>query len=189
MTASADAKLEVTWVVPTGSDAERLKAFCCCPVEVRSPPFHKWRHTREWELDAQKMVRQDLPIPPQPPRFVLLAEDSEGIVAVSYFEQDRDYVNLGVLAIALRARGQSFGVEVMKQTISRITERAIEQKQVEVVLEGRIDPRNRASIALMQRFGFQKVVEPDLDYDDDGIAHEEGEVVLDTWTALLPVPT
>lgn len=174
---------------PARTDKERLKAFCCCKPEKATRPYALWHHSKEWELDAQGFIRQDLPVPPQPPDFLVLAEDEAGIVAVSYFDQDGDFATLWVIGVALRARGRGLGTAAMRQTIDRMTERAVEQGQSEVLIECKIDPRNSPSIALMTKFGFEKQPEPDLEYDENGYAWEEGRVVLDTWSSVLPIPS
>ena len=189
MTAAGLAPVEVRWVPPARSHKERLKAFCCCEPEEKTRPYGTWRHSKEWELDAQSFARQDLPMPPRPPDFVVIAEDANGsVLAVSYFDHDRDFAQLAVVAVALGAKGQGLGKEAIRRTIDRITERAIEQGEAEVLLECRIDPRNAPSIALMSKFGFAKQLEPDLEYDNNGYSWEEGEVVLDLWTSVLPIP-
>ena len=188
MSSSAQAAHELRWITPTRADKQRLQAFCCCEHEERRPPYHSWQHSKSWELEVQKMVRHDLFVPSKPPHFLLMAEDDQGIAALSSFEQQGDFAYLDVMAVALRLRGRRFGRELMRATISRMIERAQEQGVKEVGIECRIDPRNEPSTRLVTWAGFEKQAEPDLDYAADGIARIDGEVVLDPWTATLYVP-
>jgi len=185
----AKAAQGLRWTAAARADEQRLKEFCCCAPEKKTRPWHEWRHSRSWELEAQTYVREDLPIPPQPPHYVLLAEDDQGIAAVSGIQHAGDFAFLDVMAVALRCRQQGIGRELMRRTVLGIAERAWKQGIPEVDLACKIDPRNEPSIRLVSSFRFAKV-EDDLsdeavEYDADGLARIDGEVVLDYWKATL----
>ena len=87
-----------------------MPAFCCTGEPKRQPGSFKKVHERPWELDVQSAVRSRRP-PYQPPLFMIVGLDGEGIAAAAIYEEldGPAVVQVQFMAVALRCRGRGGG--------------------------------------------------------------------------------
>lgn len=70
-----------------------MPAFCCTGEPKRQPGSFKKVHERPWELDVQSAVRSRRP-PYQPPLFMIVGLDGEGIAAAAIYEEPTAHEDL-----------------------------------------------------------------------------------------------
>lgn len=123
-------------------------------------------HPAPWELDVQSWIRSTTLSSDE---AMLVGSDSHGLAAVvAWAEIDGpSSILLQALAVAVRHRGA--GGEVAREAVSvafgEIRERAERFGSSSIVVETRIDRRNRSSRRLAGAVGFIRDVEigPDLE--------------------------
>lgn len=150
----------VQWTAPAKPHVLQLQRFTCCEPEVRTRPYQLWRHSRPWRLHAQNLLRS-MPAPCRPPNFGVIGVDDEGMAAAAWFQIDGGVWHINAAGVALRWQGHRLGDQLMERVLSRIIEHAEEHDVKVSHITGRIHPENRQSIALVTRFGFVQIPEPD----------------------------
>lgn len=158
----------LTWSDAQRSDRADLPAFTCTDAPQRKRRAGRWEqhHDRPWELRPQAALRTAHP-PAQPPDFMLVGRDAEGIGAAMFYEEldGPGLVELHIGAVAMRHRFSGSGVadEMMAATFDAITTRALEAGVDLVEIGAWIDPGNRGSQAMCRRATMrQTAVKDDL---------------------------
>ena len=137
-----------------------MPAFCCTGEPKRQPGSFKKVHERPWELDVQSAVRSRRP-PYQPPLFMIVGLDGEGIAAAAIYEEldGPAVVQVQFMAVALRCRGRGGGTadEMFGEILRRLEERAMQRRVDQVLVTGSIYGLNVPSQRMAFRAGMRHV--------------------------------
>jgi RimJ/RimL family protein N-acetyltransferase len=144
------------WRYATKADRRLRQAFTCT-----DPPRWLWDqrrgkfHPAEWELEVQNWARAHASTSGE---FMILGLDQQGIGALSaWVEADRPSdVLLQAIAVAMRYRHQdgSCAKETLSEVVSCIESKARATGADRLLINARIDHRNKSSKRLCAAAGF-----------------------------------
>ena len=145
------------WRFAVREDRRRLPAFSCAPGRKLRKLTRRTEYATPfpWEHEIQGVVRQ-LGVPLTPPRYCLVAVESDEIIAVVLYslEDSPMVIHLDLMAVAMSRRGDGGSVaddgfaEFLNRALSPIAGAAV------VTVEGHIHSLNVASQRFAVRNGF-----------------------------------
>lgn len=163
------------------SDRGAISVFECAePPKPEKSAATGWKlaHPRQWEYEAQQMIRGLAKrVPAAAPLRVFVAEDDDGLAAVVSWREVSGpaEIHLDVVGIARRhrRRGGGFARALVRAVLSEIEAAAIDAGADELYLEGEIFNLNDASLRLTSDFKFDLL--------------EEHATGAQTWSLKVPL--
>lgn len=175
--------LSVEWRPVGKTDRNALAHFICTDPEKASSirtPERGWHlsHPREWEHDAQLLIRALARSVPPPTDETILVGIADGeLAAVSHWVrlEGPGLVHLEVLGVAQRFRQPEvrLGREAMTETLRLIERDAIEIGAAEMNVQGEVFRDNEASLNMVRQFHFE--------------FFDEADSGAQTWSLKFPI--
>jgi hypothetical protein len=102
------------------------------------------------------MVRSYRP-PHRHSKVLLVGEDADGIGAVSAYEEldGPAHIELSLMAVALRLKGQRIGDEMAEFTLQTVVQRAVAKNVRQILAFGYVWHENERSKKMCRRLGMQ----------------------------------
>lgn len=145
------------WRSAERKDVDALNHFTCTDAkpELRRKDWRDYT-PRWWEYEVQSSIRNLRPPFNRHGKQVLLREDSSGLSAVALLEEldGPAHVEISLIGVASRCRGQGVSDEAVDEALDRITDAALESSVPEVLVQAWVWFENRASQALWRRYDF-----------------------------------
>lgn len=162
------------WRSAERKDVDALNHFTCTDAqpELRRKDWRDYT-PRWWEYEVQASIRDLRPPFNRHGKQVLLRQDPYGLSAVAFREEldGPAHVEISLIGVATRCRGQGVSDEAVDEILDRITGVALAAGEPEVLVQAWVWFENRASQTLLARHDF---AEP-----------EEHEAGVGTWSLRL----
>lgn len=154
-------KKELRWQrVISRSDARDLQQFTCTTDFPKTPGGRRLPHTRPWEWEAQRHLRQLSQIFKRGD-VALLARTGEGVVGAVHLQfsagggvLEAFHASVAV-AQTVRHQGGHVADELLRRARAEAMEHASELGCPNIVLSGKIHVSNAASQRLVERAGWE----------------------------------
>jgi len=147
------------WREATPDDRNTLKdEFLCTDPPRKIYRQGRKQHPREWELDAQSIVK-DIRFPLPENNTVLLGSDDEGLAVVCQYKYDPATADsfIGVIAVAWRAQARRYGAAALEYVKSLIHARAIADGHDGYLITARVHEQNKRSQRMCEKHDLVRV--------------------------------
>lgn len=178
---------DLRWsILPDRKAMIALQAFACTTSRPRSPHGRKLNHPRQWELDAQSLLRHTSQAAGRDDQVLVAVSENDslddGICAAAWCESHMidstpaTFIKACGVGLEFRGQGGSVADDLMKR-ILRMASRQSDGLSVQhVIVHGNVHVENIPSERLFTRFGFEPVGLPLRDYQKWSLHYYESDL-------------